>query len=118
MKGIYTKSENFEIIDTIGVPHPYMITHHHVTYASDNHSGMLGKAAIEGAERAGKMCGLCKGGLAYADHKQALVVSCRGPLQIDGENNPELEEFLLANKDECERNNYEGFAFVDRRVDG
>ena len=115
MKGTYTKSENFEIIDTIGVPHPYMITQHHVAHAADNFSGMLGQAAIENAEKQGKMCGICKGQLSFADHKQALLVSCRGPLQIDGEANPELHEFLLANKDEAEENGYEGFSFLDRR---
>ena len=54
IKGEYGKSEhgNFEVTDTIGVPHPYCITPKHVHVAS---------AQFE--------CGVCKGELSYAEHE-------------------------------------------------
>ena len=46
----YPKTDKFEVIDTIGTPHPYMIMPSHVAWASDYCGGMLGKEAIRGAE--------------------------------------------------------------------
>ena len=46
----YPKTGQFEITDTIGVPHPFCITHHHVGYAADHCGGQLGKTAIEAYE--------------------------------------------------------------------
>ena len=43
LKARYGASEqgNFAVIDTIGVPHPYMIGPKHVAYASDFRGGIL-----------------------------------------------------------------------------
>lgn len=114
IKGTFVKSEHFEIIDTIGVPHPYCITPKHVVWASDHHCGRLGDEAIrEAEERGGAKCGVRDCYLSYAEHEQALVVGCKAELKIDGEVNPELHQFLLDNKEEAERNHYAGFAFKD-----
>ena len=106
--------EHFEITDTIGVPHPYCITPKHVTEAADHWGGRLGEEAIKATERKhGRSCGMRGCNLDYEEHEQALVVSCRAPLKgADGATNPELHQMLLANKDECEKNGYAGFAFV------
>jgi hypothetical protein len=115
IKGTYTESEHFKIIDSIGVPHPYCITPKHVEVASDSFGGMLGEAAIEAAEKKGAHCGMRSCQLSFKQHEQALIVECRAPLKINGEANPELHKFLLDNKAECEKNNYAGFAFLDKR---
>jgi hypothetical protein len=117
MKGTYTKSEHFEIIDTIGVPHRYTIGANHVAYAADHHNGMLSEDAIRQAESLGKArCEHPRCQLSYDQHEHALVVACRADLQTaDGSPNPELQQFLLDNKAECEANSYAGFAFVDKR---
>lgn len=112
IKGEYGESENgnFKITDTIGIPHPYMITHHHVAIASDNFGGMLGQEAIREAEERGYMCGF-KCGLSYDEHKQALLVSCKEEVSVNGKNNKELEKYLKDIVKEAEDNGYEGFAF-------
>lgn len=116
IKGNYVKSENFEVIDTIGVPHPYCIGTKHVAEASDNFGGMLGEAAIEAAEKKGAHCEIRGCRLSFKQHEHALVIACRAPLkQDDGTVNPELHKMLLDNKEECEKNGYAGFAFVDKR---
>lgn len=119
MKGNYTKSEHFEIIDTLGVPHPYMITHRHVIFASDHYSGRLGDEAVRAAEQQGITCGVRGCQLSWDQHRQALLVACKAPLTLpDGTNNPELEAYLKANVKEAEANDYEGFAFLDKRESG
>lgn len=113
LKGQYLRSENFEITDTIGVPHPYCITPKHVGVAADDFGGMLSEEAIRAAEKQGARCGQRGCLLDYDKHEQALIVSCRAPLKnSDGTVNPELHRFLLDNKNECEKHGYAGFAFV------
>lgn len=115
IKGTYVKSEHFEITDTIGVPHPYCVTAEHVGEAADHHGGILGEAAIEAGEKKGITCGMRGCQLSYKQHEQALLVACRAPLKSsDGLPNPELHKFLLDNKAEAEKNNYAGFAFLDK----
>lgn len=113
-KGNYGESSNgnFKVIDTIGVPHPYMITNKHVCWAADHHMGMLDTYAIESAEKQGIKCGMRGCNLTYAEHEQALIVECHQELQLNGKTNPELHEYLLSIKDECESNGYAGFAFM------
>lgn len=61
----------------------------------------------------GVHCGICKGKLAFKDHKQALPVGCKAELtDAEGKTNPELHAWLLSIKDKAEAENYEGFAFV------
>lgn len=103
---------NFRIVDTIGVPHPYCVGARHVVHAADHHSGMLGKDAIECGERKRIFCDICKGKLTFAQHEQALIVECNADLhEPNGQTNSELHDFLLAIKDQVERDGYAGFAF-------
>jgi hypothetical protein len=110
----YGKSEhgNFSIKNTIGVPHPYMITVAHVKEAADHHGGMLGTSAIEAAEKKRIFCGICKGQLKVHQHETALVVSCKQELKINGEVNPELHAYLVSVTDKVNEDKFAGFAFV------
>ena len=108
----YPRTDNFYVKDTIGVPHPYMITQKHVVYAADHCGGMLNDGAIKDAERNGAKCGICKGELSYEEHKTALVVMCHG-LDMDKDESKEaLQKYLLSIKDMCEKDGYIGFAFM------
>ena len=113
MKGNYGSSAkgNFKVIDTIGVPHPYCITPRHVAVASDHHMGRLGKAAIFDAEIKGAKCGVKNCDLPFEFHEEALLVACYENIK----GNKELENYLLKIKAEAEKNNYAGFAFLDKR---
>jgi hypothetical protein len=102
-----SKKGNFTVVDTIPVPHPYCITPKHVAVASDKHCGILDENAIEDAEREGAKCGICKGELAFGEHKKALLVDCKEDIQ----KNKELHEYLLKIKKKAEREGYVGFAF-------
>jgi len=113
----YGKSEkgNYQVIDTIGVPHPYCIGAKHVAIASDEFGGMLGEGAIERAEQKGVYCDICakanrkfgKPILSYKEHKQALVVACYLDPQKGGY--PELQTYLKSIVTMCEQDKYEGF---------
>ena len=89
----YPKNELYEVVDTIGVPHPYMITGKHVGEASDHFFGRLGEEAIRSAEKKGITCGMRHCNLSYDEHKQALVVrvKCGGELK----DAPGLKEYLM-----------------------
>ena len=113
MKGEYGQSSqgNFKVIDTIGVPHAYMITEKHVGYASDR-GGILSESVIEAAERQGAKCGQRGCTLDFKGHEQALLVECKMELKDDaGIANLELHQYLLAIKEETEKSGYAGFAF-------
>jgi hypothetical protein len=111
-----SKDGNFYPVDTIGVPHPYCITPRHVSYAADYCSGLLGKSAIEGAERDGAHCGMRNCTLAFDQHEQALVIACKLPLNSEsGKTNAELFEYLQSIKDIAEKEHFAGFAFLDAR---
>jgi len=115
-KGTYPESEHFKVIDSISVPHQYCITPRHIAYASDHHSGILDKAAMEGAEGLGVKCGVPGCQLLLADHEQALLIECTAAMDgDDGKANPELHKLLLEIKDEATANGYAGFAFLDKR---
>ena len=106
----YPKTEQFEVVDTIGVPHPFCITHHHVGWAADRFSGRLGKEAIQALEasKGGRpSCGVPGCNLTFDQHEQALLVRC-------GVKDDELlRAYLLGIKDQCEKDGYAGFAFLD-----
>ena len=111
-KGDYEGSDNYFIIDTIGVPHMYMIGPRHIGYASDRFSGLLGAEAIKSGEREKKLhCYQPGCTLYYEEHKEALLVKCMKDPAIE-ENSKELNELIVKWKEEVERNNYAGFAFV------
>ena len=107
LKGDYSVSENgnFKVVDTIGVPHPYCITPRHLHYCD---SMILDKESIRRAEKRGAKCGVKNCNLSFSEHKEALLISCKIKF---GEDNKEINDFLLSNKEEAEANGYEGFAF-------
>jgi hypothetical protein len=125
MKGKYgeSKNGNFVITDTIGVPHPFCITPEHVAHASDKHCGQLTKECIkeieENREKRNKSpssCGIRGCTLRFEEHEQALLVECYADMtDKSGRAVKELHDYLLACKDEAERNNYAGFSFLDKR---
>jgi len=108
---------HFEVVDTIGVPHPYCITPKHLQY-SDSH--ILDKHSIEHAESKGAVCDICKKIhnkdyskpiLSFAEHKQALLVACYADPK---DNDSEIKEFLMSLKPICEAEHYAGFAFLKK----
>jgi len=116
----YGQSEhgNFKVVDTIEVPHPFIITSRHVAYAADRNSGMLTKSAIK---HSGVPCGMRGCLLSIDEHETALLVSCLAPLKdTDDEKkaNPELHKYLLDVKEQCEAEKYAGFTFVDSTEKG
>jgi hypothetical protein len=113
----YGKSEkgNFYVKDTIGVPHPYMITPGHVSEAARHHGGMLGETAIESAERKRIFCGICKGLLKFHEHETGLLIACKVDLNKEGKIHPELNTYLKSIVDKCEEDGYAGFSFLDER---
>ena len=114
----YTTSENFYVKDTIGVPHPYMITDRHVSYAATKHGGMLSSDAIKGAEKhANAKCDICKGQLSYEEHEQALIIGCKANPNVEPYQT-ELREFLKENAGEAEKHGYAGFTLLDQFSEG
>ena len=108
----YPKTEMFSIIDTIGVPHPYMITDKHVSYCADNWNGMLGKECILEGEKLKKCkCGWKNCALTYEEHEQALVVECITEQEIS-EIQEDLHAYLLSVKDMAIADGYAGFSFI------
>jgi hypothetical protein len=110
IKGTYPAHEFFYVKDTIGVPHPYCITPKHVEIAADQFCGMLGKTAMEAAEKQGARCGVRGCNLSWDKHEQALLIGCKKDIK---ENEETLRTWLLSIKDETEKNGYAGFAFLD-----
>jgi hypothetical protein len=112
----YVKSENgnFFIKDKIGIPHPYGITHKHLT----SESMYLDADAIRHAEKEHQaVCFICQGIhfknpsykiLSFDEHGQALLVSCRQEIK----ENAELKKYLLKIKDKAEKNKFVGFSFL------
>lgn len=114
-KGKYPESANgnYKVVDTIGVPHTYCIGKKLLEFTSEHWGGILGAPAIEDAEKHGIYCEICtnKYGtpLSYAEHKQALLIECKGEIDPVPE---ELKTYLESIKEECEKNGYVGFAFM------
>lgn len=106
----YPRTSQFYIKDTIPLPHPYMITPRHVAIAADRHGGMLGKEAIEDAERRGIHCGQRGCTLSLAEHEQALLVAVRDNRAL--KDIPELKDYLLSIKDMATQDGFAGFAFI------
>jgi len=109
----YPKKRHMRCTDTIGVPHPYMITARHVAHASDHFGGMLGEAAIEDAEEHGIKCGIYKGQLSYDQHEQAVLIEIDKEIAEDNLNKvPGLHKYLKELKPLVEADGFAGFAFV------
>lgn len=111
-KKLKSSKGNFRVHDTIGVPHPYMITSKHVTYTSDNFNGMLGSSAIESAENEGITCGICRGKLSYKEHETALVIQCDKDVHNDKSTQNELQKFMLKLKPRMKKDKYVGFVLM------
>jgi len=109
------------VIDIVGVPHPYCISHRHVVYASDHFDGILGKEAIIDAEKHGIVCDICKRMnkkegeriLSYEEHEQALIVEVdddRDLCDVEG-----LKDYLLSIKSMMVDDGYAGCAFKRKK---
>jgi hypothetical protein len=103
---------NFYAINTIEVPHPYVIGAKHVNHAADRFGGMLGEAAVRSAEMAGIHCQMPKCKLSFDQHEQAVLIACKIEANKDGQACPELHAYLLKVKPLCEEDHYAGFAFM------
>lgn len=104
----YPKTDLFEVIDTIGVPHTFTIGTKHVVHASDHFSGSLSEAAIQSLEKGNKPS--CKHpgcNLMYKQHEQALLVKCKS------KDNDLMRAYLVSIKDRCETDGFAGFTFLD-----
>jgi len=116
-KKIFGKSDsgNFEVMDTIPVPHAYMITPKHLIY--NKNEMYLGDTQIERMESEhGSLCGQIGCNLRWAEHKQALLVKCLTSFKSKDDPkkmNEELYEWLLKCKPLVEKNSLEGFAFME-----
>ena len=107
---------HYWVRELISVPHPYVITGKHVAWAADHYLGSLSTMAIETGEREGIRCGMNGCRLTLAEHQQALLVACRGPLKtLKGKMVKELHDYLLKCKPLCDQDGWVGFAFVEVR---
>jgi hypothetical protein len=111
----YPVAENMKVIDTIGVPHPYVITPNHVVHAADHFSGILGKEAIEAAERSGVKCGWkgCK--LPFEGHEQAVLIEVDDPSE-DLNKVPGIFAFIEKCKPLAAEDGFAGFAFRKKKT--
>ena len=117
-----SRNKNFEIIDTIGVPHPYCLTPKHVAHASDKFNGMLGKEAIASAEKEGIYCYTCReinrkfgDPILKADqHEHSLLVACYKDMNESKKLKNEMKVYLLSVKEMCEKDGYAGITFLKK----
>jgi hypothetical protein len=106
---LYPKTEFFEVIDTIGVPHPFCITGKHVVWASDKHFGKLGRDAIISYEKSigGKpSCGVPQCNLTFEKHETALAIKCKI------KDNELTKQYLQSIVEQCEADGFAGFVLV------
>jgi hypothetical protein len=98
-------------IDKLSVPHPYCLTPRHVAYAADQCSGMLTEAAIEGAEKEGAKCGICKGKYKFSEHEVVNSLIITVPQSHNLNAVPGLHTYLFENKQRFVDAGIDGFAF-------
>jgi hypothetical protein len=98
---------NFTVIDTIGVPHTFMIGAKHVSYAAEHHHGRLGEETCKVIPCAHRGCTL-----KYREHETALLVECKVPIESQSGAGSELHNYLLASKAKAQADGRAGFAFV------
>jgi len=110
---IYGRSDkgNFGIIDTIGVPHPFMIGTKHVAYASDHHMGMLGKETMEEVP-----CEICHMTFTEGKHETALLLECLKEPKNKTAAGKEAQEYLkkIIKFKHFKKNKYAGVTLLDR----
>lgn len=104
-------------IETISNPHPYVIGPKHVAWASDHHSGLLGREAIESGEKQGITCQHPHCNLAYKEHKaeKALVVVLPNDAPEDLNSVEGLASFLCGIKAQMEEEGISGIMFPKER---
>lgn len=104
----YPKTEQFEVVDTIGVPHPFCITPKHIEAAQD-YGGMLGGEAIKNLEFKTKRssCGMKGCNLMFEQHEQALLVKCKT------KDNELTKAYLQSIVKQCEADGFAGFTLLD-----
>lgn len=105
----YPETEMFKVIDTIGVPHPFTITHHHIVHANKRNSIYLGEEVISDLEKETKKpsCGMEGCNLMFNQHEQALVVRCRT------KDKKQTQEYLESIVKQCESDGFAGFVLLD-----
>ncbi len=106
---LYPKTEFFEVIDTMGVPHPFCITPKHLEHCSELHSMCIGKEQIQSLERKTKRpsCGMEGCNLMYDQHEQALAIRCKT------KDNDLTNAYLKSIVAQCEADGFAGFVLVD-----
>ena len=114
----YPKTDLFEVIDTIGVPHPYCITPKHLT----GQSMYLGKEEIRDAEKYhDAKCDICrklykKGKqeriLTIDEHEIALLVKIKDKSYSTPGDVPGLREYLRSIKELTESDKFVGYALT------
>lgn len=117
-----SKQGHFQVVDTIGVPHPYCLTPKHVKVASEQFNGIMGKEAIAEAERQGIYCYTCReinrrhgDPILKADeHKHSLLVACFKDMNTNEKYLKEVKRYLTHIKDMCEKDGYAGFTFLKK----
>ncbi len=115
----YGESEdgNFKVVDTMGVPHGFCLTPRHISWAANKYGGMLTRQAVA---ESGAPCGIKGCTLTVWEHKTALLVSCLQPVAYPEtkENNKEVEKYLRSIVDQCIKEDYSGFVFLDSKDSG
>ncbi len=99
----YPKTDLYEVVDTIGVPHAYTIGADHVADAADNHGGRLGEETMRKIQCAHRGCRLT-----FDQHEKALVVKCKTDLKDE-----RLREYLKSIAEMCSNDGFVGFVFID-----
>lgn len=104
----WSKNSNFRVVDTIGVPHPFVIGTKHVVHAYDNHGGMLGEATMKAIP-----CDGCH--QPYDKHETALLVQCLIDVKNDTKEAKELTAYMkqCMEKQHFKDNEYKGFVLMD-----
>lgn len=106
----YPKTEFFEVVDTIGVPHPFTIGSRHVAHAADHFMGCLGEEAIKDLEKklGRPSCQATGCNLKYQEHEQALVVA------VKKKGDEDLKAYLQSIVKQCEDDGFAGFVLLDK----
>ena len=116
-----SKKGNFQIVDTIAVPHPYCLTPKHIQEAADNFGGIMGEAAMQSADDKGIYCYTCRSInkrhgdpiLTFKQHELALLVACYADMQIP-KFKKEAQTFLKSIAKMVEEDKYAGFTFLKK----
>ena len=110
----YPKTDMFQIINNMGIPHTYCIGNKHLNHASKYFNGVLNTEVIKDLEKTGNHYCYVKGcSLSYAEHEIALIVE----VNFDGDINdaPGLQEYLSSCLVQAQEDGATGFAFVQKK---